>query len=89
VLEFKSVADDKAVDAVKNLLYDRMTETWSTEEPNLNKMFSEESARLLEVVPIGQLKRYSKTHGLALDESEIEYLTESYHNLGRDPYDIE
>ncbi|EHL01446.1 putative Phosphoribosylformylglycinamidine synthase [Glarea lozoyensis 74030] len=52
-------------------------------------MFSEESARLLEVVPIGQLKRYSKTHGLALDESEIEYLTESYHNLGRDPYDIE
>ena len=89
VLEFKSNVDEASVEAVKNLLYDRMTETWSTEEPNLNKMFSEESPRTLEVVPIGQLKVYSMTNGLALDESEIEYLTESYHHLGRDPYDIE
>lgn len=89
VLEFKSNVEEASVEAVKNLLYDRMTETWSTEEPNLNKMFSEESARTLEVVPIDQLRVYSKANGLALDESEVEYLTESYHNLGRDPYDIE
>jgi phosphoribosylformylglycinamidine synthase len=89
ILEFKTTAEEGAAGAVRNLLYDRMTETWSTEEPNLKKMFSEENPRSLEVVPIGQLKTYSKANGLAMDESEIEYLTESYHNLGRDPYDIE
>jgi phosphoribosylformylglycinamidine synthase len=89
VLEFKTTAEEGAVDVIKNLLYDRMTETWSTEEPDLSRMFSEESPRLLEVVPLSQLKTYSKANGLAMDESEIEYLTESYQHLGRDPYDIE
>jgi len=81
----------------KDILYDRMTETISTEEPDLKKMFAEGKPFPLEVInlsaegssPIDVLKAYNVKRGLALDQLEMEYLVQAYSKLGRQPYDIE
>jgi phosphoribosylformylglycinamidine synthase len=81
----------------KDVLYDRMTENISTSEPDLNQMFAEGQPFPLEVIdlstegstPIEILKAYNKKQGLALDQLEMEYLIQSYTQLGRQPYDIE
>ncbi|TAQ86439.1 hypothetical protein B7494_g5245 [Chlorociboria aeruginascens] len=81
----------------KNILYDRMTENISTEEPDLEEMFAEGKPFPLEVIdlaaegstPIEVLKAYNKRRGLALDQLEMEYLVQAYSRLERCPYDIE
>ncbi|KAL7625397.1 phosphoribosylformylglycinamidine synthase [Parahypoxylon ruwenzoriense] len=81
----------------KDLLFDRMTETISPEEPNLDSMFVERDPLPLEVVdifaadqsPLDLLKAYNLKHGLALDQSEMEYLVREFTQLGRPPNDIE
>jgi phosphoribosylformylglycinamidine synthase len=81
----------------KDALYDRMTENISTLKPDLNRMFAEEDPYPLQIIdifaeastPIEILQAYNKQHGLALDQPEMEYLVQSYTQLGRPPYDIE
>lgn len=83
--------------AFKHVLYDRMTENISNTEPDVKNMFAEGQRVPLEVVdifaegakPIEILKDYNKKRGLALDEPEMEYLIQSYTQIGRPPYDIE
>ncbi|KAL3422936.1 phosphoribosylformylglycinamidine synthase [Phlyctema vagabunda] len=80
-----------------NELFDRMTENISTTEPDLSQMFAEGEPYPLEVIdlsaqgssPIEVLKAYNKERGLSLDQLEMEYLVQSYSQLGRSPYDIE
>jgi phosphoribosylformylglycinamidine synthase len=81
----------------RDLLHDRMTEIFSTSEPDLNQMFAERQPFPLEVVDIFAdgvhaievLKEYNRKRGLALDQPEMEYLIQAYTQLKRPPYDIE
>ncbi|CAG8956024.1 hypothetical protein HYFRA_00008880 [Hymenoscyphus fraxineus] len=81
----------------KDILHDRMTESFSASQPDLEIMFAEGKPLPLEVVdlwkegstPIEILKAYNVECGLALDPSEMEYLVQAYTQIGRAPYDIE
>ncbi|KAL2760831.1 hypothetical protein ACRALDRAFT_1059418 [Sodiomyces alcalophilus JCM 7366] len=81
----------------KDVLYDRMTETMTLDLPDLATMFVEGQRYPLEIVdifapgstPIDRLKAYNKEFGLALDDSEMEYLVEVFTQQGRPPHDIE
>ncbi|RMX83854.1 hypothetical protein D0869_05006 [Hortaea werneckii] len=79
-------------------LHDRMTETISTSPPDFDLMFSQlppaplERVQLLQGVsdPKEALKEANRTLGLALDDSEMDYLIEAYTNqLQRNPTDVE
>ncbi|KAK4677938.1 phosphoribosylformylglycinamidine synthase [Podospora pseudoanserina] len=95
-IEFDQPYNDKTV-PFKDVLHDRMTEHLTTEEPDLNTMFAESEPAPLEVVdifaegrdPVQVLNEYNKARGLALDQSEVEYLVEQFTKLGRPPHDIE
>ncbi|CCD48511.1 hypothetical protein BofuT4_P108950.1 [Botrytis cinerea T4] len=81
----------------KDILYDRMTENMSAEEPDVHKIFEEGEPIPLEVIdlwvegstPIEVLKAYNVKRGLALDTPEMEYLVEKYTQHGRSPTDVE
>jgi len=79
-------------------LHDRMTESISTQPPDLNAMFSQLPPQPLQRVHLSQspdgprsaLEAANKSLGLALDASEMEYLIDAYTNqLRRDPTDVE
>ncbi|EME82040.1 uncharacterized protein MYCFIDRAFT_203899 [Pseudocercospora fijiensis CIRAD86] len=79
-------------------LYDRMTETLSTNPPDLNEMFAQLPPQPLERIdllhssagPRAALEDANKRLGLALDASEMDYLIDAYTNqLQRNPTDVE
>ncbi|KAA6408770.1 MAG: phosphoribosylformylglycinamidine synthase [Lasallia pustulata] len=83
-----------------DLLHDRMTQTFSTEAPNLAAMFADHSPAPAQVIemhkegsdPRKALEEANKSLGLALDASEIEYLVNAYAKnglLARSPFDVE
>lgn len=81
----------------RDIIYDRMTETITTDEPSLDAMFLEGERAPLVVVdifadggdPLAVLQEYNQKMGLALSAEEIQYLVESYTKLGRPPHDVE
>ncbi|KAI9933143.1 hypothetical protein ASPWEDRAFT_30003 [Aspergillus wentii DTO 134E9] len=84
----------------QDILHDRMTQVFSQEEPDLHLMFSEHSPQPLETIrlhgsdksPKETLQEANKRLGLALEESEIDYLAQAYGPdgpLARDPTDVE
>ncbi|OJJ83247.1 phosphoribosylformylglycinamidine synthase [Aspergillus glaucus CBS 516.65] len=90
--EFKSGYQD--------VLHDRMTQIISQDEPDLQQMFSEQARQPLQTIqlhgsdksPKEVLQEANKRLGLALEESEIDYLAEAYGPNGaiaRDPTDVE
>ncbi|KAH8701966.1 phosphoribosylformylglycinamidine synthase [Talaromyces proteolyticus] len=92
--------EKKAEDGYLDFLHDRMTQVISEEEPDLDKMFSEHPPLPLETIPLhaGEksaveiLQDANKRLGLALDQSEIDYLVAAYASNGpvpRDPTDVE
>jgi phosphoribosylformylglycinamidine synthase len=95
-LEFEQPYNDKTV-PFRDILHDRMTETLLTDAPDLSTMFASGEPAPLEVVdifadgrdPAQVLNEYNKARGLALDQSEVEYLVEKFRQLGRPPHDIE
>ncbi|KAF4120232.1 phosphoribosylformylglycinamidine synthase [Geosmithia morbida] len=93
---FEAPCDGEAVE-FKNLLSDRMTEAMTTTPPDLAAMFREGQRFPLEIVdifagpaePLDVLRDYNDKCGLALDESEMEYLVEVFRKQGRPPHDVE
>lgn len=82
----------------RDALYDRMTEELSESPPDLECMFAQRPPAALGYVklvsgdqpPKEALQRANKTLGLALDDSEMDYLIDAYTNqLKRDPTDVE
>lgn len=84
----------------QDVLHDRMTQIISTNEPDLQAMFSEHSPLPLEIIPLESgdkapievLQEANKRLGLALDQSEIDYLVDAYAPGGpisRSPTDVE
>ncbi|KAF4585866.1 Phosphoribosylformylglycinamidine synthase [Ophiocordyceps camponoti-floridani] len=81
----------------RDVLHDRMTETFALEKPCLDDMFRDAAPSPLVVVdifapgkdPIDVLRDYNKEKGLSLDESEMQYLVQLYEKLKRPPHDVE
>ncbi len=81
----------------RDILFDRMTESLTTSEPDIKAMFAEGQRVPLEVIdifardgnPLDILKAYNKERGLSLDEPEMQYLVQAYTQIGRPPYDVE
>ena len=91
---------DAAAQSIAHLLHDPMTETISAHIPDLTVMFAESSPAPLKMVDLGDnrdtarraLDDANKSLGLALDDSEIDYLLNAYSSdgpLARNPTDIE
>ncbi|MDU6286585.1 MAG: phosphoribosylformylglycinamidine synthase, partial [Acinetobacter sp.] len=79
---------------VKQVLHDRMTETVFAQIEDAKALFSETAPKLLNSIDIlGQgkeaLVKANNEFGFALSEQEIDYLTEAFGKLGRNPNDIE
>lgn len=88
--------DQKALD----ILHDRMTQSIDTQPPDPRVMFSEKEPLPLGIVSLDEgdksaveiLKEANQRLGLALDDSEIDYLVEAYAPGGpvsRPPTDVE
>jgi len=99
-ITFKEPLDDSATHEFAEMLYDRMTQTFSRVEPDLETMFADHLALPAKVVgmhkpgcnPRQALEEANKSLGLALDSSEIDYLVRAYAPNGplrRDPFDVE
>lgn len=84
----------------EDVLHDRMTQLLSQTEPDLHLMFSEHAPQPLETIPLHGsdkspkevLQEANKRLGLALEQSEIDYLADAYGPngpLARDPTDVE
>ena len=81
----------------RDIIYDRMTETIDINPPDLGSMFTAGQRYPLEIVDIFSqgstsleiLRDYNKQFGLALDESEMQYLVQVFQKLQRPPHDIE
>ncbi|MGM7309846.1 phosphoribosylformylglycinamidine synthase, partial [Acinetobacter baumannii] len=79
---------------VKQVLHDRMTETVFAQIEDAKALFSETAPKPLNSIDIlGQgkeaLVKANNEFGFALSEQEIDYLTEAFTRLGRNPNDIE
>jgi phosphoribosylformylglycinamidine synthase len=75
------------------LLFDRMTERL-IDERDVESVFAGSSPRPLATVPVlvegrDALERSNTELGLALSDDEIDYLTQAYRDLERDPTDVE
>ncbi|MXZ45102.1 MAG: phosphoribosylformylglycinamidine synthase [Gammaproteobacteria bacterium] len=84
---------DAWTDECANLLFDRMTESLLAEE-SFEEIFVEPSSRPLSRIelqdePFEAIQQVNRELGLALSEHEIQYLVDVYHELGRDPTDVE
>ncbi|MGR9051998.1 MAG: phosphoribosylformylglycinamidine synthase, partial [Gammaproteobacteria bacterium] len=82
-------------DAIKGLLHDRMTQTVvvgdAVTEDSLFAHHEPLPLKTVGVVAAGRAALVSANTelGLALSDDEIDYLTESFQKLGRDPTDVE
>lgn len=97
-IEFYTQSEEEDISSFVDVLYDRMTETYSSTQPRPESTVFAEGARSpLAVVdifadsrgPVAALTEYSQHNGLGLDDSEIKYLIEVFQDLGRPPNDIE
>ncbi|HTL37292.1 MAG TPA: hypothetical protein VL326_29365, partial [Kofleriaceae bacterium] len=94
-IEWTLVGDSIEVGKIAALLSDRMTESVILREPDLAKVVAPAGEpRPLQHVKLGErgadtLREASQKMGLALAEDEIDYLVTRYHELGRDPTDVE
>jgi len=70
-------------------LHDRMTEAVMPSLEACARLFERHEPRAVAHVPIASLEQANAKLGLALSKDEIEYLTDAYGKLGRDPTDVE
>lgn len=88
------------MDLAVKFLHDRMTQAWSATTPDLKLVFQENAPAPLQIIDIHSevsdseqaLQQANKTLGLALSDSEIQYLLKAYSLNGpiaRSPTDAE
>ena len=86
--------DSERLRDVDSLLHDRMVEAVLSTPSLAEQLFLHPEAPSYRTVPVLEggkeaLEDANRELGLALAEDEIEYLTEAFQNLGRDPSDVE
>ena len=80
--------------SLRELLFDRMTESAIQQRSELEAIFSHASPKPLSDLQVLErgvdaLREVDQQLGLALAEDEMQYLINSYRDLGREPTDIE
>jgi len=80
--------------AARGLLHDRMTHEVVESLDGIDDWFAPRTAEPLRTIALGEcpqavLEHANRSLGLALNRGEIDYLTEAYRALGRDPTDAE
>ncbi len=75
--------------AVTALLHDRMTETLLDDFDKAAVLFEQHQPQPMKIIKLAELERANTDMGLALSAEEIDYLRQSYKELGRDPTDAE
>jgi len=94
-LNSKSPISQRDIDQILPLLHDRMMEIVVATETDLEqKLFAEHHPEALQTVDImtqgyQALAEANRALGLALSDDEMEYLTTSFQDLGRNPTDVE
>ncbi|TRW89701.1 phosphoribosylformylglycinamidine synthase [Candidatus Methylobacter oryzae] len=92
-IEYRLDADQPLPASVKALLHDRMTQTVLDGEVEPDLFAHHQPKPLLSVAVIEQgrdaLVAANTELGLALSDDEIDYLTDSFQSLGRNPTDVE
>ncbi len=91
--ENKNSLSDSVKGLIRDLIHDRMTQSVYEQESELD-LFAEHNPAPLQTVPVIEQGRAAlllanTDLGLALSEDEIDYLTESFVQLGRNPTDVE
>jgi phosphoribosylformylglycinamidine synthase len=92
-LRFGSVVAPAQIDAIKALLFDRMTQT-VLDLAECERLFAHESPQPLDSVALLENGRQALIAanarlGLALSDDELDYLDKSFTALHRDPNDVE
>ena len=75
--------------ALQRALHDPMTQSLLDDVDAAARLFETPSAGDVVRIPLAQLTTANRDLGLALSDDEIDYLTERYTALGRDPSDAE
>jgi len=94
-IAFQVVADDQYdANLLKSFLYDRMTQAVMASTEAAEILFVAASPKAMSSIDIlkggkAALVEANSLMGLALAEDEIDYLADSFTNLGRNPNDIE
>ncbi len=92
-IEYTLEVDKPVSIAVHGLIHDRMMQTVVTgdREPNLFAHHQPKPLQRVEILEQGRdaLVNANTQLGLALSDDEIDYLTESFQTLGRNPTDVE
>jgi phosphoribosylformylglycinamidine synthase len=95
--QFEEPFDGEKALSFRDVIYDRMTEVLSVQQPTMDSIFADGAQRPLVVVdifadnqdPFSVLQDYNQEMGLALGQSDMEYLVDTFTKLGRPPNDIE
>jgi len=82
------------LEQIKAQIHDRMTEKVLENESDLLDLFAEHDPAPLETIPLMEQGREAlvdanQALGLALSDDEIDYLNDSFSQLGRNPTDVE
>ena len=93
VIEFEDSFNKEQVLSFVDVVYDRMTENFSLDSPDLDILFAKGARKPLEVIEIFADKRgalaalqvYNRQIGLGLSQPDMEYLVAEYEKLGRSP----
>ncbi|MDZ4100345.1 MAG: phosphoribosylformylglycinamidine synthase [Hydrogenophaga sp.] len=90
----KASLSTEQLQAVADLLHDRMTENVSLDRTQAQALFTELHAAPMEQVDVlgggrGALERANADWGLALADDEIDYLVNAFTGLQRNPTDVE
>lgn len=96
-IEFEEALPEGGDAAFRDVLHDRMTELFTPQAPSLVQMFESKSSSPLVAVdifadkedPMRILREYNLKMGLSLDDSEMQYLVDTFTKLGRPPHDVE
>lgn len=96
-IEFEDALPEGGDAAFRDVLHDRMTELFTPQAPSLVQMFESKSSSPLVAVdifadkedPMRILGEYNLKMGLSLDDSEMQYLVDTFTKLGRPPHDVE
>ncbi|GGB33258.1 phosphoribosylformylglycinamidine synthase [Oceanisphaera marina] len=93
-LSFERTPTDSELDAIKAMLFDRMTEITLGELEDASCLFAEAEPAPVTAVDIlaggrEALAEANQRLGLALADDEIDYLYDGFTGLGRNPNDIE
>lgn len=93
-LQVNGTLDSASLEAITNLLADRMTETLLENTAAAEQLFYQPSPKELSSIDLlnggrNALVQANQELGLALAEDEIDYLVTSFTNLGRNPNDVE